>query len=176
MPTILHMLLNHPASQTVDLHGWRVVLRRLGAAEGARAAGRTIPLVNLRIVDSELRDVPHDGVASGEVVVRAPWLTQGYFDDPVSSEVLWNGGYMHTGDIGTLDPQEYLLITDRIKDVIKSGGEWISSLQLEDILLECPGVSEAAVIAVPDERWGERAVAVVVPKRLPHDSPPNRRS
>jgi fatty-acyl-CoA synthase len=125
-------------------------------------AGLPIQLVDLRIVDEQMRDVPHDGKASGEVVVRAPWLTQGYLYDPVNSEDLWRGGYLHTKDIGTIDPEGYLLITDRIKDVIKSGGEWISSLMIEDIISQHPGVSEVAVIAIPDEKWGERPLALVV--------------
>jgi fatty-acyl-CoA synthase len=111
-----------------------------------------------------MHDVPHDGRTTGEVVVRAPWLTQGYLHDPVNSEELWRGGYLHTKDIGTIDPEGYLLITDRIKDVIKSGGEWISSLMIEDIISQYPGVSEVAVIATPDEKWGERPLALVVLK------------
>ncbi len=125
-------------------------------------AGLAIPLVELRIVDTQMRDVPHDGKATGEVVVRAPWLTQGYLHDPVNSEDLWRGGYLHTKDIGTIDAEGYLLITDRIKDMIKSGGEWISSLALEDIISQHPAVSEVAVIAIPDEKWGERPLARIV--------------
>ena len=125
-------------------------------------AGLPIQLVDLRIVDEQMHDVPHDGKSSGEVVVRAPWLTQGYLNDPVNSEELWRGGYLHTKDIGTIDPEGYLLVTDRIKDVIKSGGEWISSLMIEDIISRHPGVSEVAVIARPDERWGERPLALIV--------------
>jgi len=125
-------------------------------------AGTPIQLVDLRIVDEQMHDVPHDGRASGEVVVRAPWLTQGYFNDPANSENLWRGGYLHTNDIGTIDPEGYLLITDRIKDVVKSGGEWISSLMIEDIISQYPGVSEVAVIGIPDEKWGERPLALVV--------------
>ena len=127
-------------------------------------AGLPLPMVELRIVDTEMNELPHDGVTQGEVVVRAPWLTQGYFKDPVNSESLWLGGYLHTGDIGTLDGEEYLKITDRIKDVIKTGGEWISSLDLEDLILKHPSVAEAAVIGVPDARWGERPIALVVLK------------
>jgi len=127
-------------------------------------AGRPIPLVDLRIVDEEMRDVPRDGKAAGEVVVRAPWLTQGYLGDGRSSEQLWRGGYLHTNDIANIDAEGYVGITDRLKDVIKSGGEWISSLEIEDILSQHPGVSEAAVIGVPDERWGERPVALIVPR------------
>jgi fatty-acyl-CoA synthase len=109
-----------------------------------------------------MQDVPHDGKASGEVVVRAPWLTQGYLHDPDNSEELWYGGYLHTKDIGTIDPEGYLLITDRIKDVVKSGGEWISSLLIEDIISQYPDVSEVAVIGIPDEKWGERPLALIV--------------
>ena len=127
-------------------------------------AGIPIQLVDPRIVDDEMHDVPHDGKTSGEVVVRAPWLTQGYLYDPVNSENLWRGGYLHTNDIGTIDPEGYLLITDRIKDVVKSGGEWISSLVIEDLISQYPGVSEVAVIAKPDEKWGERPLALIVLK------------
>ena len=126
--------------------------------------GQAIPLVDLRIVDEEMRDLPHDGKATGEVVLRAPWLTQGYFKDSVNSENLWRGGYLHTGDIGYIDQQGYLQITDRIKDVIKTGGEWISSLEIEDIISQHPAVSEVAVIGVPDDKWGERALPLVVLK------------
>ena len=112
-----------------------------------------------------MQDVPHDGKTSGEVVVRAPWLTQGYLNDPANSESLWRGGYLHTNDIGTIDPEGYLLITDRIKDVVKSGGEWISSLVIEDIVSQHPGVSEVAVIALSDEKWGERPLALIVLKQ-----------
>jgi fatty-acyl-CoA synthase len=127
--------------------------------------GLPMQLVDLRIVDEQMHDVPRDGETSGEVVVRAPWLTQGYLNDPANSEHLWRGGYLHTDDIGTIDPEGYLLITDRIKDVVKSGGEWISSLVLEDIISQYPGVSEVAVIGIPDEKWGERPLALVVLKQ-----------
>ena len=124
--------------------------------------GLPIPLVTLRIVDEAMNDLPHDGVAQGEVVARAPWLTQGYLKDPLRSEELWQGGYLHTGDIGTIDAEGCLKVTDRIKDVIKTGGEWISSLDLEDLILRHPGVAAAAVIGVPDAKWGERPLALVV--------------
>jgi len=133
-------------------------------------AGLPIQLVDLRIVDEQMHDVPHDGKATGEVVVRAPWLTQGYLNDPANSEDLWRGGYLHTKDIGTIDPEGYLLITDRIKDVIKSGGEWISSLTIEDIISQHPGVSEVAVIAIPDPKWGERPLALIVLKEESKDT------
>jgi len=128
-------------------------------------AGRPIPFVELRIVDADMKDVAHDGVAQGEVVVRSPWLTQGYLGEPERSEDLWAGGWLHTGDVGVIDSEGYLKIVDRIKDVVKTGGEWVSSLDIEDLVLRVPGVAEAAVIGVPDEKWGERPVAFVVCKK-----------
>ena len=127
-------------------------------------AGRPVPLVDVRIVDAEMHELPHDGVATGEVVMRSPWLTQGYLDNDEASRALWEGGWLHTGDIGAIDAHGFLIITDRIKDVVKTGGEWVSSLQLEDIIAEHPSVAEVAVIGVRDERWGERPVAIVVVK------------
>ncbi len=133
-------------------------------------AGRPVPLVDLRIIDGNGKFLPHDGVSAGEVVLRSPWLTQGYLHNPEASAALWEGGWMHTGDIGTIDAEDFLNITDRIKDVVKTGGEWVSSLQLEDIISSNPGVSEVAVIGVKCPRWGERPLAVVVAKK---DSPHN---
>ena len=127
-------------------------------------SGRPAPLVDIRVVDPDLNEQPHDGESSGEVVARAPWLTQGYLNDAEQSETLWRGGFLHTGDLGTIDPQGYLKVTDRIKDVIKSGGEWISSIALEDIALGCRGVTEAAAIGIADDKWGERPLILVVPK------------
>ncbi len=209
VPTLLHMVLTHPAVEDVDLSGWTVIiggsalpkgLAKLAMDKGIdifggygmsetcpilslaqlkpsmteldvdtelayrTKAGLPIQLVDLRIVDEQMNDVPHDGKTSGEVVARAPWLTQGYLNDPVNSEELWYGGYLHTKDIGTIDPEGYLLITDRIKDVVKSGGEWISSLAIEDIISQHEAVSEVAVIGIPDEKWGERPLALIVLK------------
>ena len=127
--------------------------------------GLPIPNVTLDIVDPDGKPLPHDGQATGEVVVRSPWLTQGYLKEPKRSEELWRGGWLHTGDVGFIDAEGYLKITDRIKDVIKSGGEWVSSLTLEDIISQHEAISEAAVIAVPDEKWGERPLALVVLKK-----------
>jgi fatty-acyl-CoA synthase len=125
-------------------------------------AGIAGPLVDLRIVDSDMKNVPHDGKSAGEIVLRAPWLTQGYFNNPEGSEQLWAGGYLHTSDIAVVDANGYVHITDRIKDVIKTGGEWVSSLQIEDLISQCAGVAEAAVIGVKDDKWGERPLALVV--------------
>ncbi|HEX3633912.1 MAG TPA: fatty acid--CoA ligase, partial [Paraburkholderia sp.] len=122
------------------------------------------PLVDLRIVNESMEDVAHDGKAYGEVVVRAPWLTQGYLNNPEASAQLWAGGYLHTQDIANIDPTGNVQITDRIKDVIKSGGEWISSLEIESLISLHPGVAEVAVIGIKDDKWGERPVALVVLK------------
>ena len=127
-------------------------------------SGRSLPLVDLRIADSSLAEQPRDGRSVGEIVVRAPWLTQGYLKDAKASERLWEGGYLHTGDVATRDELGFVKITDRIKDVIKVAGEWISSLELEDIIAHHPAVAEAAVIGIPDEKWGERPLALVVAK------------
>jgi fatty-acyl-CoA synthase len=97
-------------------------------------------------------------------VVRAPWLTQGYLHDAEASDSLWEGDYLHTGDIATRDASGSLNITDRLKDVIKCSGEWLSSLELESLISEHEAVSEVAVIGVPDEKWGERPRALVVLK------------
>ena len=113
------------------------------------------------MVDSDMQDVAHDGKATGEIVARAPWLTMGYLNDPKASERLWAGGYLHTGDIGSIDPDGTVHITDRLKDIIKSGGEWISSIDLEDIILQRDGVAKAAVIAMHDDKWGERPLVLV---------------
>lgn len=128
------------------------------------APGMPILMAQVRVVDDALQSVPVDGKSVGEVVVRAPYLTQGYHANPEASAKLWAGGWMHTGDIGRFDNDGYLHLVDRQKDVIKSGGEWISSIELEDLILQHPGVREAAVIGVPDSKWGERPLAFIVPK------------
>ena len=126
--------------------------------------GMPVPLVDIEIIDPAGKPLPHDGTHVGEIVARAPWLTQGYLKDPEKSEALWDGGWLHTGDIGFIDRDGYLQITDRVKDVIKTGGEWISSLELEDIMSQHPAVSETAAIGIPDAKWGERPMVLVVLK------------
>ena len=120
-------------------------------------AGIAVPLVDLRVVDEKMVEVPHDGEAVGEIVARAPWL-----NNPETSELLWGGGYMHTGDVAPIDPDGYVRIADRLKDIVKSGGEWISSIALENIIMEEPGVQRAAVIPIKDMKWGERPLALVI--------------
>ncbi|MFT5700490.1 MAG: fatty-acyl-CoA synthase [Desulforhopalus sp.] len=124
--------------------------------------GRPLPLTQIRVVDENMNDVPADGVSVGEIVVRSPWLTQGYWKDSRNSETLWKGGYLHTGDVATQDPTRYVNITDRMKDVIKIGGEWLSSLELEDIINLHPKIGEVAVIGIEDDKWGEKPLALIV--------------
>jgi len=127
-------------------------------------AGVPFPMVEVDIVDSNMKKLEHDGTTAGEIVVRAPWCTSGYYRDPEKTEKLWQGGWLHTGDIGAIDRYGYLQVLDREKDAIKSGGEFISSLLLESAISECEGVAEVAVIGIQDEKWGERPVAAVVRK------------
>lgn len=208
VPTIMHMLINHPSFEELDLSRWKVLIggsaltkamcqkvmahgidvftgygmsetcpiltiahvgqEDLEASEEVNIrckTGRAIPLVQLRLVDEQMNDIEKDGEQVGEIVVRAPWLTQGYLKDQRNSENLWRGGYLHTGDVANIDHQNYVGITDRIKDVIKSGGEWLSSLELEDAIGLHPAIAEVAVIGMIDKKWGERPLALVVAKK-----------
>lgn len=125
-------------------------------------AGIPVPLVEAAIMDAEGKLLPSDGESQGELVLRAPWLTQGYFREPEKGEELWAHGWLHTGDVATIDGMGFIEIRDRIKDVIKTGGEWISSLELEDLISRHPAVREVAVVGVPDPQWGERPFALLV--------------
>jgi fatty-acyl-CoA synthase len=124
-------------------------------------AGRILPLVEARIVDDDGNEVDWDGEQTGELEVRGPWIASDYYNDP-SGRDKFHDGWLRTGDIASIDSHGAIKITDRSKDVIKSGGEWISSVDLEGELMAHPGVLEAAVIAKPDERWTERPLACVV--------------
>jgi len=126
--------------------------------------GKPVGLVELRLVDDSMQDVPGDGEHVGEIVARGPWLTPGYLKDKKNSRKLWEGGYLHTGDIATRDEQGYFKITDRAKDIIKVSGEWVSSLELEDILGQHDDVREVAVIGIPHARWGEIPLGLIVLK------------
>jgi fatty-acyl-CoA synthase len=123
--------------------------------------GRPLPWVELRIVDDAGEEVPWDGRSTGEIQVRGPWVASGYFREGATSEK-FDRGWLRTGDIAAVDEQASIQITDRSKDVIKSGGEWISSVELESEVMSHPDVIEAAVIAKPDERWAERPLCCVV--------------
>ncbi len=122
--------------------------------------GRPMCGVKTRIVDDEGNALPHDGEAVGELEVAGPWITGSYYRNTDPSK--FESGWLRTGDVGKIDPQGYITLTDRAKDVIKSGGEWISSVELENTLIGHPLVREAAVVGVPDDRWQERPLAAVV--------------
>ena len=122
--------------------------------------GRPVAGVELRITGGGGETLPWDGRSIGEIEVRGPWITGGYFGIDAADRL--HDGWLRTGDAGTVDPRGYVQITDRIKDVIKSGGEWISSVELETLLISHPAVLDAAVVGIPDERWSERPLAVVV--------------
>jgi len=151
-----------PVLTTADMSGSVEVTTDEASITRRCVTGIPMPMVDLRVVDAGNNDIPRGGGVSGEVVVRAPWLTQGYTGDEDRSAALWDSGYLHTGDVGYLDEDGSLHLTDRMKDVIKSGGEWISSLQLEDIVSRCDGVAEAAAIGIPDAHWTERPLILVV--------------
>ncbi len=127
-------------------------------------AGKSIPLAEFEVFDPADKALPHDGETTGEIVMRSPWLTPSYIKEPERTKDLWRSGWLHSGDVGHIDEEGYVLITDRLKDVIKSGGEWISSLDLENLMSQHEAVLESAAIGVPDEKWGERPLMVVTVK------------
>lgn len=150
-----------------------VVSLALTPAEGAPATpaddlrlrcstGQPSLMVDFRVVDENMQDVPRDGTTRGEIVLRSPALTPVYFKKPEASEELWRGGYLHTQDIAVMHANGTVQIVDRLKDVIKTGGEWVSSIEVEGLITQIEGVQEAAVIGVPDAKWGERPMAFVV--------------
>lgn len=124
--------------------------------------GLPVASIDMRLVDEDGRDLPWDGQQRGELLFRGPWIADGYYDDPRSAETFIDGWY-HSGDIASVDPTGNIQIGDRVKDMVKSGGEWISSVDLETALIAHPGVLEAAVIAIPHATWQERPLACVVP-------------
>lgn len=210
VPTILQMLVSHPATANIDLSNWKVIIGGSALPKAlARAAvqrgvdivtgygmsetapiltisyispaeksnpdlewqveartrtGLPVPLVDLRIVDDEGNQVTADDEAIGEVVARTPWLTQGYFREEQQGENLWRDGWLHTGDVATINEKGFIKIADRIKDVIKTGGEWVSSIDLENMVGQHPAVAEVAVVGLPDAQWGERPHAMIVLK------------
>jgi fatty-acyl-CoA synthase len=129
------------------------------AKQGYPVAG-----VDLRIVDDAGVEQPWDGTSMGEIQVRGPWVLEAYYDNPQAADRFTDDGWFRTGDVAVIDPEGYIQITDRTKDLIKSGGEWISSIDVESMIMGHPKVLEAAVIAVPHPKWVERPLACVVPK------------
>jgi acyl-CoA synthetase (AMP-forming)/AMP-acid ligase II len=127
--------------------------------------GRPMYGVEMKIVDAEGRRLPHDGASVGELLVRGPWIVSGYYNDlKATKAALDEEGWFRTGDVCSIDPDGYLRVTDRAKDVIKSGGEWISSIDVENAAMGHPDVAEAAVIGLPHPKWSERPLLIVVPK------------
>ena len=126
--------------------------------------GRPIGLAQIRVVDEEGKDVPWNDKTPGEIIMRTPYLTQGYLKDHVHSEKLWENGWLHTSDVACVNESGSIRITDRTKDVIKVGGEWLSSLEIEDVIAMHEGILEVAVIGFPDITWGEIPLAIVVAK------------
>ncbi|HEY2073080.1 MAG TPA: long-chain fatty acid--CoA ligase [Gaiellaceae bacterium] len=124
-------------------------------------AGMPLPFVEIRVRVGD-EEVPWDGESMGELEVRGPWVASGYYDTPEQADRWTDDGWFRTGDIASIHPRGYIQIKDRSKDVIKSGGEWISSVELENAIMAHPAVAEAAVIAIPDDRWAERPLAAVV--------------
>jgi len=149
------------------LHAWGMTeTSPMGAVSRAHPdpvspkQGKAVPFVELRITDEGGGELPWDGQTPGELEARGPWVASAYYEDP--SPDGFNDGWLRTGDVAHIDPAGFVQLTDRTKDVIKSGGEWISSVELENLLMAHPAVREAAVIAMPDERFGERPLAAVV--------------
>jgi fatty-acyl-CoA synthase len=130
----------------------------------AAMAGVPVPLVELRLRDDDGHTQPWDGKSPGEIQVRGPFITGSYHEVPVADDKFTQDGWLRTGDVACMDAMGFLRITDRTKDLIKSGGEWISSVDLENALMAHSAVAEAAVIAIPDEKWSERPLACIVLK------------
>jgi len=127
--------------------------------------GNPVGLLQCRVVDDEGQDVPNDDKTPGEIILRGPYLTQGYYKDRTHSDKLWKNGWLHTGDVACINKSGNLKITDRIKDIIKIGGEWLSSLELEDVIRKNKNISEVAVIGYPNAKWSEVPMAIVVPSK-----------
>jgi fatty-acyl-CoA synthase len=126
--------------------------------------GYAIPGAEMRVVDANDVDVPHDGQTMGEIIARSDGVMAGYWNQPEATAEVMRGGWFHTGDMATIDENDYLLVVDRKKDIIVSGGENVSSLEVEKALAAHPAVYEVAVIPVPDAKWGELPKALVVLK------------
>jgi fatty-acyl-CoA synthase len=148
-------MVTHPRSDMGDLPPGELLAVRT-------SQGTPLPLVEARAVDESGAPVPRDGSTPGELEVRGPWVTAGYYRSDSAGS--FHDGWLRTGDVATIDPRGYVRLVDRTKDLIRSGGEWISSVQLEHALMDDPAVAEAAVVAVPDPRWQERPCACVVPR------------
>jgi len=130
--------------------------------EVQKRQGLEVPGCDVRIVDGKGDELPHDGTSAGELLLRGPWVARSYYNAPETANRFTDDGYWRSGDIATIDPEGYIKIVDRIKDVIKSGGEWISSVDMESEIMCHPGVLEATVVGIPHPKWEERPLALVV--------------
>ncbi len=135
-----------------------------------RKPGFAVVGLDMKVVDSTGKKLPKDGKSAGEILIRGPWITASYYNAPGSEDNFTDDGYWKSGDAGTIDEEGYLKITDRVKDLIKSGGEWISSVDMENEIMAHPDVLEATVSGVQHPKWEERPVAVVVPRPESKDS------
>ena len=154
----------------------QLLLDREGRMALKAKAGRPVFGVDMKIVDDNGRELPHDGKAVGELLVRGPWIVSSYFeDDEASAAAIEPDGWFHTGDVAAIDSDGFMQLTDRRKDIIKSGGEWISSIELENAAMAHGDVGEAAAIAIPHPRWGERLLLIVTPRPgMPAERRPQR--
>lgn len=153
-----------PILSLVQLSSEQLELDLDEQAEYRSKTGKKVAMVEAHIVDDDMQKVTNNGEDTGEIVVRAPWLTPSYYKDNKNSKALWRGGYLHTGDVATIDDEGFIKITDRVKDMIKISGEWVSSLELENIIHQHQSVSEVAVIGKQHDKWGEVPLALVVLK------------
>jgi fatty-acyl-CoA synthase len=153
-----------PVATFASLHGELAEADEETQLDYSAKQGIPLPLVELRARDADGNEIPPDGETMGELEVRGPWVAASYYDAPDQADRWTEDGWFRTGDIVSIDAHGFIDIQDRAKDLIKSGGEWISSVALENQLMAHPAVAEAAVIAIPDEKWGERPLAAVVLK------------
>jgi fatty-acyl-CoA synthase len=162
-----------------ETYGPHVLCEMQDEWDGLDAAGRAkmmsrqgvpyLHAVHLRIVDEQMNDVPADAATMGEVVMRGNNVMRGYYDDPEATAEAFRGGWFHSGDVGVMHPDGYIELRDRSKDIIISGGENISTIEIENVLYQHPDVQEVAVVGIPDDKWGEVPKAFVLPK--PHSEP-----
>jgi fatty-acyl-CoA synthase len=154
-----------PLGTTAALKGKHLDLDRDAQMKVKAKQGRPVFGVEMKVVDDSGQPQPHDGRSMGELLVRGPWILSSYFEDSeASAAAIDTEGWFYTGDVATIDPDGYMQIVDRRKDVIKSGGEWISSIDLENAAIAHPDVAEAAVVAIPHPRWAERPLLIVTPR------------
>jgi fatty-acyl-CoA synthase len=160
------------ATPLISVNRRKSNLDGLSSKEQLQLAGKQglmVPGLEMKLVDDQGQELPWDGEHRGELLFRGPWVADEYYNDPRSSDTFIDGWY-HSGDIASVDEDGYIQIRDRVKDMVKSGGEWISSVDLETAIIAHPAVLEAAVIAIPHPTWQERPLACVVPKTEHRDS------